>query len=125
MEKGSPVYQNGHTRYFVFGKDVPLPLVKQDPKDAVSEVWERHVDLIQTKIRNQEFDLLLIDNWMPLPTSLHDSAATDTEKLLKSYYHRTANINLPLANRPGGGNFSVQIWKPIPETLEAGKQHSE
>jgi len=118
VEKGAPVYQNGHTRYFVFGGNVPSFLVKSDPEKSVPEIWERHVEFIQTKMKHQEFDLLLIDQWMPLPTSMRDSAV-DTKTLLKKHYKRTASVTLPLAKRLGGGNHVVQIWKPIPGTPDA------
>ncbi len=121
MEKGAPVYQNGHTRYFIFGKDMPSFLAKSDPEKTVPEIWERHVQFIQNKIKNQEFDLLLIDQWMPLPISTNDSSI-DTKMLLKNHYKRTANISLPLANRLGGGNHTVQVWKPIPAALDTDKK---
>ena len=113
MDRGTPVYQNGHTRYFIFGKDIPLFFVKSEPKNSVEQIWERHVEFIQSKIKNQEFDLLLIDQWMPLPTLSQDSAV-DTKELLQHYYEKTATYTLPLAKRPGGGNYRIETWKPIP-----------
>ena len=83
-------------------------------------MWERHVELIQTKIKNQAFDVLLIDQYMVFPSSSENSAA-DTKALLEAGYKRTADMILPLANRRGGGSFNVQIWKPILATSDESK----
>jgi hypothetical protein len=126
LEKGAPVYLSGGTRYFVVANDKPSFMKDTHGRDSVPEIWERYVTLIRNKIQNREFDLLLIDNWMPFPASMQDSeigAETllesmqnirkDTEKQLTANYKMTAEITLPLVNRPGGGNFQLQIWKPI------------
>lgn len=111
MAKGAPVYESGATRYFIFGAST-LPYLKTDPDHTTLEIWERYVQLIQGKIKNREFDLLLIDNWMRLPKSLRDTEV-DTQTLLRQNYRKTA-IVLSLPQRPGGGDYNVQIWKPIP-----------
>lgn len=112
LDKGSNVYISGGTRYFLFGADKPSFLVKNDPEHRISEIWERYVQSIHDKIRNQEFDLLLIDNWMPLPKSTKDSAI-DTRTLLEEHYTLTAKVSTPLAKRLGGGAFNMQVWKPV------------
>jgi hypothetical protein len=122
MEKGIPVYENGATRYFIFGKDMPPLFVKSEPKYRVEQIWERYVEFIQSKIKNQEFDLLLIDQWMPLPTSIQDSAI-DTKELLQHYYEKTATYTLPLAKRPGGGNYLIETWKPIPTKPDSADRY--
>jgi hypothetical protein len=119
VEKGAPVYENGHTRYFVFSRDLPSWLGNTDQAHTVQEIWKRHVELIQGKIRNQEFDLLVMDDWMSLP-SLMITSANDTEALLKKYYSQTANVTLPLAKRLGGGTYRVHVWKPNPDTSNEG-----
>lgn len=118
LKKGGPVYSNGHTRYFPFGSNKPTFFIKTEPGHTVPEIWERHVDFIQSKIENKEFDLLLIDYWMHLPKSAQESAI-DTKVLLKRYYRRVDTISLPLMDRLGGGEFSVQIWKPKLDATEA------
>jgi hypothetical protein len=120
IEKNAPVYLNGHTRYFPFGTDKPAFLVKTDQKKRISEIWERHIELIQTKIKNQAFDVLLIDQYMAFPSSSQNSV-TDTKTLLEANYKKTANVRLPLAKRRGGGGFNVQVWKPILATSDESK----
>ena len=126
LEKDAPIYLSPSTRYYVVANDKPSFLIDMQQKDTVPEIWERYVNLIHGKIQKREFDLLLIDNWMPFPTSIQDSAKktetllesmqrvkVDTERLLKANYMMTAEITLPLVKRPGGGNYQLQIWKPI------------
>jgi hypothetical protein len=120
MKKESPVYLNGHTRYFPFGQDKPASFVKSDEKNRVPEIWERYIELIQTKIKNQAFDVLLIDQYMAFPSSSQNSV-TDTKTLLEANYKKTANVRLPLAKRRGGGGFNVQVWKPILATSDESK----
>jgi hypothetical protein len=126
LDKGAPVYLSPSTRYYVAANDKPSFFNDIHRKDTVPEIWERYVNLIQGKIRNREFDLLLIDNWMPFPTSIQNSGkgaetleeslqniGKETENQLKANYKMTAEITLPLVKRPGGGNYQLQIWKPI------------
>ena len=120
MKNGSPVYLNGHTRYFPFAKNKPASFAKSDEKNRISEIWERHIELIQTKIKNQAFDVLLIDQYMAFPSSSQNSV-TDTKTLLEANYKKTANVTLPLAKRRGGGGFNVQVWKPILATSDESK----
>ena len=120
MKNESPVYLNGHTRYFPFAKNKPASFVKSDEKNRISEIWERHIELIQTKIKNQAFDVLLIDQHMSFPSSSQNSV-TDTKTLLEANYKKTANVRLPLAKRRGGGGFNVQVWKPILATSDESK----
>ena len=121
LEKNAPIYLNGHTRYFPFGEDKPARFMKSDEEKRVSVIWERHIELIQTKIKTQAFDVLLIDQYMVFPSSSQNSAA-DTKALLEANYKRTADLILPLASRRGAGSFNVQIWKPILATSDESKQ---
>jgi hypothetical protein len=134
LEKGAPVYRSAGTGYFVFAGKPPF-LMDITKKDPIPEIWDRYVNQIQTKIQNREFDVLLIDNWMPLPQSigmlrhnavpspkLTQNPGVDTHTLLKENYERTAAITLPLVKRPGGGNYQLQIWKPIQGNPERAAQ---
>ena len=111
----------------------PAFFVKTNPEHRVPELWNRHVEFLQGKIRRQEFDLILLDNWLHFPDLMQNLGAengTDSgndsridneknsEALLNTYYTQTAKFTLPLVKRRGGGSFKVQIWKPkmgIPE----------
>lgn len=137
LEKGAPVYLSGGTRYFVVANDKPSFMTDSQEHDSVPDIWERYVNMIRSKIQNREFDLLLIDNWMPFPTSMQKSAIEaetllesmqnirkDTEKQLRGNYTMTAEITLPLVKRPGGGNYQLQIWKPIQGNPESAVEPS-
>jgi hypothetical protein len=123
MKKGRPVYHNGHTQYFPFGRTKPSFLIKTEPKETVEEVWEHYVEFIHSKIENREFDLLLIDNWASLPSSIRDSGI-DNSAALRTHYKQTGHITLPLMKRQGGGNYRVRIYKPISVTPDPDQQSS-
>ena len=112
IAKGDPIYLSGGTRYFLFGANKPAFLSKSDPNTTVAVVWERYVENFQEKIRNQEFDFLLIDMWMPLPNSQKD-ISVDTQALISQFYTVSDDLRLPLMNKRGGGVFRLRIWTPI------------
>ena len=112
IAKGDPMYLSGGTRYFLFGANKPAFLSKSDPNTTVAVVWERYVENFQEKIRNQEFDFLLIDMWMPLPNSQKD-ISVDTQALISQFYTVSDDLRLPLMNKRGGGVFRLRIWTPI------------
>jgi 4-amino-4-deoxy-L-arabinose transferase-like glycosyltransferase len=122
IAKGDPIYLSGGTRYFLFGSDKPAFLLKADRNKTVGEVWERYVKNIQKKIRNQEFDLLLIDMWMPLPNSQKDKSV-DTQTLISQFYKVSDSVQLPLMNKRGGGVFGLRIWTPITSRVTNKKVH--
>ncbi len=111
MHKGAPIYLSGATPYFFFGNPTPSFLAKTDPKQSVLAVWNNYAERIHTKIRNREFDLLLLDHSMILPTSTGESAA-EARAFLGEYYQLLDTIRLQLLDRPGGGYYSVEIWRP-------------
>ncbi len=111
VARGSPLYLSGGTRYFIFAGAKPSFFVKADEQHREPQIWERHVERIQSKIVNREFDLLVIDNLMSLPKSFQDSGV-DTQALLEAHYKLVAEIKLPLMKRLGGGGYRVKIWKP-------------
>ena len=77
---------------------------------------------ILKKIRNQEFDLLLIDMWMPLPNSQKDKSV-DTQTLISQFYKVSDSVQLPLMNKRGGGVFGLRIWTPITSRVTNKKVH--
>jgi hypothetical protein len=77
----------------------------------VPAVWNHYAERIQAKIRNREFDLLLLDNWMKLPT-LADQPEVEALALLSANYELLDTLSLQLLDRPGGGYYRVQIWRP-------------
>lgn len=117
IESGGDTYLNGHTRYFVLAENKPTWLVREDPEKTVTRIWQGHINRIYAKIEAQEFDLIILDQWLFLPVaSPSSSTRVDTKALLKKYYQRSEMIKVPLANRLGGGNYAVEVWEPIPES---------
>ena len=112
IAKGDPIYLSGATRYISFGTDKPAFFAKSDPHKTVTAWWERYVENVQEKIKNQEFDLLLIDMWMPLPNSQKD-VRVDTQSLISQFYKVSDDLQLPFMRKRGGGDFDLRIWTPI------------
>ena len=113
VERNLPIHNSGATVYFIFGHtDFPL-LGKKESGESHAEIWERHVRLVQRKITNQEFDLLVLDNWQRLPQSLTENGV-DTNTLLSQYYKKTRPpVKLSLASHPNGGKYTLHFWEPI------------
>jgi hypothetical protein len=128
LHNGGQIYQTNHTPYFAFAQLKPSFFVKENSEETVARVWERYVELINRKIENQEFDLIILDQWahLPLPMTNLDRTIAGKEFLvglmreafindaarLKNYYYRSEVFTLSMDNRPGGGEFVMQIWKP-------------
>jgi len=108
------VYENGHTRYFYYAEEKPQFFAQSKPEETITNIWTKHVNRIYAKIEAQEFDLILLDPWLQLPTpSPRSNIKFDAQALLRKYYYRSEVIVLNLAMRPGGGAYQMQVWKPI------------
>ncbi|MDC0362146.1 hypothetical protein OAN12_03800 [Halioglobus sp.] len=117
VREGGPVYADGHTRYFPFGESKPALFVKSNPAETAAAIWERHVRSIEQKILSQEYDLILMDQWMNMPMSLTGLGA-DPATALQTHYKKTDVFNLPLARRPGGGLFRMEVYEPLDKDPE-------
>ncbi|MCP4951565.1 MAG: hypothetical protein GY922_06920 [Proteobacteria bacterium] len=111
MDKEGPIYHNGHTPYFLWAKDKPAFLVKSIHEETIPQIWQRHRERINTELKNQSIDLVLLDNWMQLPQPDEDSDI-DLQKTLQTYYEQTDLLGLRLMDRRGGGRFNLKIYKP-------------
>lgn len=111
LAQGKPIYLNGHTRYFSLGSMKSPRFTRENKSDRVAEIWEDYVNHIASKIRNREFDLLVMDNWMHLPSSLANPDL-DLESLLGSHYEQTDAFGLHLVDRPGGGSYRIKLYRP-------------
>jgi hypothetical protein len=129
LANGGQIYQNGQTVYFPFAKDKPAFFEKPNPDESVDAIWGKYVNLINTKVENQEFDLIVLDAWTHLPIPIADLYSTMNDKnpvetlimnqivndtaRLKDRYRLSEVINISLANRPGGGKYAMNVWEPI------------
>lgn len=129
MQNGGEVYQNGHTSYFPFAQSKPIFFAKENPEDSIAEIWKNYVRVINQKVSDQEFDLIILDQWTQLPAafSMPDPSSFNIEILqsamitqsllansqLKNNYRRSEVINLSLTSRPGGGVLRMSVWEPL------------
>ncbi len=110
MRSGN-VYANGHTRYFPLGAEKPTSFIKADSAKTVSAIWEKHVKIVQQKLADQEYDLVLLDQWMQMPEPITGPDAV-TRKLLQTHYECIETFTLSLPDRPGGGPYRIRAYKP-------------
>ena len=129
IRNGGEVYQNGHTSYFPFAQSKPIFFAKENPENSIDEIWKNYVHVINQKINDQEFDLIILDQWTQLPAafSMPDPSSFNPEQLqsamitqslmahsqLKNNYRRSEVISLSLTSRPGGGVLRMSIWEPL------------
>ena len=112
-DRGIDVYNNGHTSYFMTAQSKPAFLVRDEPAAQVGTLWAAWVEDVHTRIRERRFDLLLVDFWTQIPDGVDaQGAEVDGPTLLRKHYRVRETLDVAVANRPGGGNFPVQIWEP-------------
>lgn len=111
VQSGKDVFENGHTRYVVMAANKPKIFEQEDPGATPAAIWDNYISRIQQKLKAQEFDLVLLDQWMNIPNSI--LPGENSNDLLNKYYYRSEVITLSLAKRPGGGNYLIQVWKPL------------
>ena len=132
MRSGGEIYQNSHTNYFAFAEFKPTHFVKKNPEESITKIWDTYINFINQKVKNQEFDLIILDQWthLPIPFSMPSSSVNETALIkstmrlqslndaaqLKNHYQRREVIALSLANRPGGGILRMSVWEPIPDS---------
>ncbi|NND66279.1 MAG: hypothetical protein HKN19_01715 [Halioglobus sp.] len=113
LRSGKEIYQNGATTYFVFTFYKPDILKRADYAVSVDGIWERHVKRVHDLIRRREFDAVLVNPWTPLPMMPPGSGyAVNGRELLEQYYEKKRLLPLAAANRPGGGSYPIEIWRP-------------
>lgn len=113
VENGSQIYNNGHTGYAYYGRFKPMLFRKAQPEETNAALWEAHVKRIHNGIAQKEFEMIVLDEWSRLPEmSPGDILVNNDAKILKGYYELTGTIQISLANRPGGGRYTMKIWEP-------------
>jgi len=113
LRSGKTIYQNAHTNYFVFTVFKPERFKRKDRAASVDAIWEAHVKRIHGMVRRREFDAILVDGWTQLPMMPPGSDyAVNGMELMERYYEKGRTLPVSAANRPGGGTFAVQVWRP-------------
>jgi hypothetical protein len=121
MDGAREIYQNGHTSYFAFAEQQPAFLNSSNPQETPAQLWIDYADRINTKIKTQAFDLIVLDLWTPLPRlevprSLADlQSRSPSDALLKQYYYLSEVLPLRLVISPADMDYSVQLWRPLPK----------
>lgn len=117
LERGKPVFQDGHTFYFPMAAHKPDWMRKSNPEQRVEAVWEDYITLLYRKVQRREFDYILVSPWemrgifRQNPPPFDD---VDGRQFLQRHYCKARVIPLSMTERHGGGTWKVQVWKPRP-----------
>ena len=111
------VYQDGHTIYFPLAQGKPTWFVKERSEQRIKSLWERYLTMLYEKVRNKEFDLVIVSPWdfhgifirNPPP-----NADIGGAEYLQQFYYVDEKIRLSLINRRGAGahDLHMRIWRP-------------
>ena len=117
LERGKPVYQDGHTFYFPMAFSKPDWLRNADPKAQVEVVWEDYVTGMYRKIQRREFDYILISPWEMRGIFLRNPPPFENvagKKFLTRHYCKIDKLPLSMTDRHGAGTWDIQVWQPRP-----------
>lgn len=115
VQQRMEIHNNGHTPYFQAAKNKPERFKRDDKMTNVAVLWDSWVKGVHQDVANRRFDVIVIDTWTDIPDLKVEGGPTLVgNTLLKKHYRLEEALPITLANRPGGGNFGIQIWKPLP-----------
>ncbi len=117
LERGKPVFQDGHTFYFPLAKHKPDWMRKDNTAERVEVVWEDYLTRLYRKVQRREFDYVLVSPWemrgifQQNPPPFEDVPG---RQFLQRYYCKADVIPLSMTERHGAGTWKVQVWQPKP-----------
>ncbi len=107
------IFNNGFGSFYYFSRFKPELFKRTSPGESSTEIWEKHVDKIHGYIKEKKFALVVLDPWTRIPeTVLDDPKDKVGLKLLRRNYKVSESITVSLADRPGGGNYKLNVWIP-------------
>ena len=111
------VYQDGHTFYFPLAQGKPKWFVKEHSEQRVESLWEQYLTMLYEKVRNKEFDLVIVSPWdfngifISNPPPFADMGGAE---YFQQFYYVDEKIRLSMTDRYGGGAYDLRIWRPKP-----------
>jgi hypothetical protein len=117
LERGKPVFQDGHTSYFPQAFTKPDWMRKDKPEQQVEAIWEDYLSLMYRKIQRREFDYILVSPWEMRGIFLRNTPPfeeVDGKQFLARHYCKAETLPLSMTNRHGAGTWNVQVWQPKP-----------
>jgi hypothetical protein len=117
LERGKPVFQNGHTTYFPLASSKPDWLRKDKLEERVETVWEDYLTLMYRKIELREFDYVLVSHWEMRGIFIQNPPPfkeIDGKKFLSQHYCKAESLPLSMTGRHGAGTWNIQVWQPKP-----------
>lgn len=110
VESGKKIYQNGHSRFFIFAGAKPKFFQKTEERMRVGSIARNHINNLYQNIKTQKFDLILLDHWTHMPHIPFEPNLG--KKYLEDFYELRASLPVSMIKRPGGGQKIVQVWQP-------------
>jgi hypothetical protein len=117
LQRGKPVFQDGHTFYFPMAFGKPDWMRKTEPEERVEAVWEDYLIGMYRKIQRREFDYILISSWEMRGIFLRNPPPFENiagKKFLTRHYCKIDKLPLSMTDRHGAGTWDIQIWQPRP-----------
>ena len=115
IRHGKKVYQDGHTFYFPLAQGKPKWFVKEHSEQRVESLWEQYLTMLYEKVRNKEFDLVIVSPWdfngifISNPPPFADMGGAE---YFQQFYYVDKKIRLSMTDRYGGGAYDLRIWRP-------------
>jgi hypothetical protein len=122
IEQDKTVYQAGHTFYFRLAENKPAFLEPAQPERRVAAIWRAYLEQLYADVRERKFDLVLLTPWdVQGIFQANPPPGMDVKgvEYFKRYYHITETFPISLTERPGGGTFQMQVWRPRAEPEQA------
>lgn len=117
LERGKPVFQDGHTFYFPQAINKPDWLRKTNPEARVEAVWQDYLTRLYGKIQRREFDYVMVSPWEMRGIFRYNSPPFEEiggREFLQRYYCKVDVVPLSMTGRHGAGTWKVQVWQPKP-----------
>ena len=117
LERGKPVFQDGHTSYFPQAFTKPDWMRKDKPEEQVEAIWEDYLTLMYRKIERREFNYILVSPWEMRGIFLRNPPPfeeVDGKIFLSRHYCKAETLPLSMTNRHGAGTWNIQVWQRKP-----------
>jgi len=100
-------------QFFYFSRFKPELFNHSAQGESSTAIWEKHVRKMHRYIKRKKFAFIILDSWTRVPELVPDDPEDNIGlKLLKRHYRVSESITVSMANRPGGGDYKLKVWKP-------------
>lgn len=114
LEQGRAIHQGGQTFYFRLAENKPSIFRQTNPAERPGAIWNAWLAGLYARIRAGEFELLLLTPWdvQGIFEANPPPEGGDGVAELNRHYEITETFPISMSERPGGGTFPMQVWRP-------------